>query len=133
MSSTLISALAARTRVLVGIITIFGLLVGSAASGFAEAKAYEVVKYKGKAGGLTFALDYGDGYAHASHLKVTEAGKTTQFMLDESGEMHFVPKDKRGGDKKVILKMAMDEGAPDKIEGTYVSGGKTTGFTLHRK
>lgn len=99
-----------------------------------EPKAYEVVKYKGKAEGVTIALDYGDGYPGASHMWVTDrkSGKTTRFMLDESGEMRFVPKKESGGKKEVVLKMGMDDGPAAKIEGTYTIDGKVIQFTLRK-
>jgi hypothetical protein len=69
------------------------MLVFACQGAVAEPKAYEVVKYKGKANGVTIALDFGDGYVEASHLWFADrkSGKTTRFMLDESGEMRFVP------------------------------------------
>jgi uncharacterized cupredoxin-like copper-binding protein len=116
-------------RVLLAVV----VLIFACGSVVAEPKAYEVVKYKGKAEGLTFALDYGDGYAHASHMKVTDRrGKTTPFGLDGNNVMRFVPEKQSGVEKEIVLKMAMDEGAPDKVDGTYTVDGKLTPFTLRR-
>lgn len=111
------------------------LLVGAFSStAFAEAKAYEVVKYRGEAGGVSFALDYGDGYIEASEMRIIEKGKTTRFMLDTSGEMmHFVPDKKDGTDRRIVLKLGIDEAPGNKIEGTYAAAGKTIKFTLRRK
>src|SRR5687768_13557350 len=97
------------------------LLVLVGGSVFAEPKAYELVKYRGKAEGMSFVLNYGDGYAHASEMWVTErkSGKSARFGLDDSGQMRFVPGKQSGGKREIILKMGMDEGAPDKVEGTY--------------
>ena len=103
------------------------------ASAFAEAKAYEVVKYSGKVGSMVIAFDYADGYVDASEVRVTETGKTIRFRLDGSGEMHFVPDKKAAGDKKVILKLGVDEVAPARIEGSYTSSGKTIAFVLGQK
>jgi hypothetical protein len=96
------------------------------------AKAYEVVKYKGKAEGVTIALDFGDGYVEASHMWVTErkSGKRTRFMLDESDEMRFVPQKPSAQKKEVVLKMGRDDGPAEKIEGTYTVDGKVIQFTL---
>lgn len=104
-------------------------------SAVAEPKAYEVVKYKGKAEGVTIALDYGAGYPEASRMWVTDrkGGKTTRFMLDESGEMRFVPKKPTAKKREVALMMSMDGGPlAEKIEGTYTVDGKQTKFTLQR-
>jgi hypothetical protein len=100
----------------------------------AEPKAYEVVKYKGAANGVTIALDYGDGYPQASHMRVTDrkGGKTTRFVLDESGEMRFVAEKQSGGKREVILKMGVDDGPAERIEGIYAVDGKQTHFTLRK-
>jgi hypothetical protein len=98
------------------------------------AKAYEVVKYKGKAEGVTIALDFGDGYPEASEMWVTDrkSGKRTRFGLDDSGELRFVPKPQSGPKREVVLKMSMNDGPADKIEGTYTVDGKQMQFTLRR-
>jgi hypothetical protein len=103
------------------------------ASAFAEAKAYEVVKYKGKVGSMVIAFDYANGYVDASEVRVTETGKTIRFRLDGSGEMHFVPDKKAGAEKKIILKLGVDDAPPTKIEGSYISVGRTTAFVLEQK
>jgi hypothetical protein len=110
------------------------VLVFACRSAVAEPKAYEVVKYKGKAEGVTIALDYGNGYPDASHLWVTDrkSGKATRFMLDESGEMRFVPKKLGAQKREIVLKMSMDDGPAEKIEGIYTVDGKRTDFTLRK-
>jgi hypothetical protein len=111
------------------------VLVFACLSAVAEPKAYELVKYKGKAEGVTIALDYGAGYPEASHMRVTDrkSGKTTRFMLDESGEMRFVPKKPSAQKREVVLKMSMDGGPlADEIDGTYTVDGRQTQFTLQR-
>ena len=110
------------------------VLVFACRSAVAEPKAYEVVKYKGKAEGVTIALDYGDGYPGASHIWVTDrkSGKTTRFMLDESGEMRFVPKKPSAQKKEVVLNMGREDGPAEKIEGTYTVDGKVIQFTLRK-
>jgi hypothetical protein len=107
-------------------------LVFACLSAFAEPKAYEVVKYKGKAEGVTFALEFGAGYVDASHMWVTDrkSGKRTRFMLDESDEMRFVPKEPSAQKKEVVLKMGREDGPAEKIEGTYTIDGKVIQFTL---
>ena len=110
------------------------VLICACLSAVAEPKAYEVVKYKGKAESVTIALDFGDGYVDASHMWITDrkSGKTTRFMLDESSEMRFVPKKPTAQKKEVVLKMGRDDGPAEKIEGTYTVDGKVTLFTLRR-
>jgi hypothetical protein len=110
------------------------VLLCACRSAVAEPKAYEVVKYKGAANGVTIALDYGDGYPQASHLWVTDgkSGKTTRFMLDESGEMRFVPKKPSAQKREIILKMGMDDGPAERIEGIYTVDGKQTPVTLRK-
>ena len=100
---------------------------------FGEAKAYDLIKYEVKVGRLTFALDYGAGYIEASEMRITEAGKTTRFRLNDSDEMQFVPDKKTSGDKKIILKLGRDDPPPAKIEGTYTAGGRTIAFVLVQK
>jgi hypothetical protein len=46
------------------------------------AKAYDVVKYKGKGPSVRVTFDFGYGYPHASEIKITESasGKTIKFL-----------------------------------------------------
>ena len=100
-----------------------------------EPKAYELVRYRGKAAGLTIAFDFGDGYPEASEVRITAAGrrKSTRFVLDDSGKMRFVPEKDRGSGEEVTLKMGPDDAAPAKVEGTYRAAGKTIPFSLAKK
>jgi hypothetical protein len=110
------------------------MLLFACRSAVAEPKAYEVVKYKGTANGVTIALDYGDGYPQASHMRVTDrkSGKSARFVLDESGELRFVPEKQSDGKREVVLKMSMDDGPAAKVDGTYTVDGKRTHFTLRK-
>jgi len=101
----------------------------------AEAKAYELVKYLGKVGGVTIAFDFADGYPGASTLKITEAGskKPVVYRLDGAGPNHFAPVSGGGGIKGVTLTLDMEAAAPAKVEGSYEAGGKTISFTLAKK
>lgn len=110
------------------------VLIFACGSAVAEPKAYEVVKYKGKAEGMTFALDFGDGYPDASEMKVTErkSGKSTRFGLDDSDEMRFVPAKQGAGKREIVLKMNRNGGPPDQVDGIYTVDGKQTQFTLRR-
>jgi hypothetical protein len=103
-------------------------------SAVAEPKAYEVVKYKGTANGVTITLDFGDGYPQASHMRVTDRknGKSTRFVLDDSGDLRFVPEKQSGGKREVVLKMSMDDGPGATVDGTYTADGKQTLFTLRK-
>lgn len=101
----------------------------------AEAKAYELVQYQGKAGGVTIAFDFADGYPEASALKVTEAKgkKPVLFREDGLGPGHFAPVKGGGAVKSVTLNVDMEARAPAKVEGSYEAGGKTVAFTLTKK
>ena len=104
------------------------LLVCAGRSAVAEPKAYQLVKYKGKAEGVTIALDYAGGYEEASRMWVTDRkGKTTRFMLDESGELRFVPKKPETRKREVVVKKGTDDGP---IAATYTVNGKAIQFTL---
>ena len=108
-------------------------LLSLALPAFGEPKAYELVRYRGKAAGLTIAFDYASGYADASKLRitVTRTGKTTRFVLDEEGDkqLRFVPEKNRDGGDEVIFKMNTGE-EDGKWSGVYRTGGKTIPFTL---
>ena len=75
---------------------------------FAEPKAYELVKYRGKAEGLTIAFDCGCGYPEASEVRIKQGrrGKSTSFRLVEGGEMHpgEEPRRRRGSDRRDELR-----------------------------
>lgn len=121
-------------RVIRRLVLTFLLLTAVSPACFAEAKAYDLVKYRGSAGGVAFELDYGAGYIEASEMRVTENGRKSRFMLDTSGEMmQFVPDKKDGTDRKVVLKLGVDDGPGKKIEGTYTSAGRTIEFVLRQK
>ena len=116
------------------VLFIAAVLFFACRSAVAEPKAYELVKYKGKAEGLIFALDFGDGYPDASEMRVTDrkSGKSTRFGLDDSSEMRFVPEKQGTGKREIVLKMNSNGGPPDKVDGTYTVEGKQTQFTLRR-
>jgi hypothetical protein len=105
-------------------------LVGMVSMLHAEPKAYDVVKFRGKAGAVTVAFDYADGYYEASELHTIQGGKTTKFKMDSTGNgtMTFVPE--KGGGKSVTVQIDYEQTAPRKVTGTYTSGGKSVEFTL---
>jgi hypothetical protein len=112
-------------------LTIFvGLFLGMVSLIHAEPKAYELVKFRGKAGAVTVAFDYADGYYEASELHTVQGGKTTKFKMDSTGNgtMTFVPE--KGSGKSVTLQIDTEQTAPRKVTGTYSSGDKSTPFTL---
>ncbi|MEP6671504.1 MAG: hypothetical protein ABJF10_20245 [Chthoniobacter sp.] len=109
---------------------IIGLLLSVLSFAQAEPKAYDLVKYRGKAATVTIAFDFADGYPQASEIKITDGKKTTTFRLDGSGEMKFAPEKAGGAIKSVALKMGMDDSAPAKVSGSYLAGGKSVPFTL---
>jgi hypothetical protein len=110
-------------------------LVALSVPAFGEPKAYDLVRYRGKAEGLTIAFDFGNGYPQASEVRIAEGNgrKSKRFVLDESGEMHFVPEKDRSSGEGVTLKMSPDDAAPAKVEGIYRAGGKAIFFSLTRR
>jgi hypothetical protein len=107
------------------------VLIAFAVPAFGEPKAYELVRYRGKAAGLTIAFDFANGYPEASEIRITKAGarQSRKFHLADSGEMRFVPVTGRDRGDGVILKMTAFE-QPEKVEGVYRVEGKTIPFTL---
>jgi hypothetical protein len=94
-------------------------------------KAYEVVKYSGKAGAVAVSFDYADGYPEASELTLSEDGKIVK-MQPEGGEMNF-----QGtlANKPIQVRVAMDPyaEAPAAVEVTVVRGKDETKLTLKKK
>lgn len=111
---------------------IVALLLAFALPAFAEPKAYELIKYRGKAAGLTIAFDFGYGYPEASEIRIKQGrrGKSTRFVLTEGGEMRFVPAKNRASSEEVTLAMRRDADPAEKVQGAYRAGGKTIPFTL---
>jgi len=99
----------------------------------AEPKAYDLVKYQGKAGSVTIAFDFADGYPEASTMKITEGKKTTAFNLEGLDNIQFVPAKGGGSIKRVSLDLSGDDRAPAKVTGSYVAGEKTVAFTLTKR
>ena len=106
----------------------------------AEPKAYDSVKYRGLAGGYTIVFDFADGYPEASEIRITATGGRPRiFVLDDSGQMRFVPKSHQGANERVILKMDRDDDGPAKVEGIYQGAkdqagpGRTVSFTLTKQ
>jgi hypothetical protein len=114
-----------------------GLWLGVLACVQAEPKAYELVKYQGKAGRVKVAFDFADGYPEASEMKVTEPGgwmaKTFHLDDDGSGAVRFVPVKSGGVVQSVTLKMDLNDRAPATVAGSYMAGGKSVPFTLAKK
>lgn len=97
-----------------------------------EPKAYEVVRYRGQAAGMTIALDFGDGYPEASVLKITQKGKSAgpRFVFAESESLRFVPENKGTDDAEVVFEMEPDAAPPSRLKGVYRAIGKTIPFVL---
>ena len=110
-------------------------LIAFSLPSFGEPKAYEVVKYRGAANGMTIAFDFADGYSEASELRITAKGhQSVSFSLDEIGETRFVFKNKASGGQKVILRMSPADAAPTKVEGVYHGAkGQTVSFSLTKQ
>jgi hypothetical protein len=115
-------------------LTIFTFVVGGIIAGIhAEPKAYDLVKYQGKAGGVTIAFDFADGYPEASTMKITDGKKTTTFNLEGLDKIQFVPAKGGGSIKRVSLDLSGDDRAPAKVTGSYVAGERTVAFTLTKR
>ena len=71
---------------------VLGVLILAAPRAAAMAKAYDLISYKGKAGGVTIVFEFAAGYPSASKVSMTTAstGKTAKFNLDDPDKMHFV-------------------------------------------
>ena len=110
-------------------------LLGLALPALADPKAYDLVKYRGSAAGVVIAFDFADGYPEASKVRVTEKGKRTIFLLDNSGMMRFVPEKQKepNGGRGLTLKMSPDDAAPERVEGTYHNGARTVRFALKKQ
>jgi hypothetical protein len=109
---------------------IVGLWLGVVSMVHAEPKAYDIIKFRGKAGAVTVAFDFAQGYSEASELHTVQGGKTTKFKMDSTGEgtMTFVPE--KGSGKSVVVKINGEDIAPAKVGATYTSGGKAVDVTL---
>jgi len=114
---------------------LIGLFLSLLSFAHAEPKAYDLLKYRGKAGGVTIAFDFAHGYPEASELRVIEGRKTIKFAMENSDQMLYLPEKPPGGTvKSVTLKMDLEVMvAPDKVSGSYVAGGKTVRFTLTKR
>ena len=112
--------------------TAFALLIAFALPALAEPKAYELIKYRGKAEGLTIAFDLAAGYPEASELRIKQGrrGKTTRFVLVDEDKMRFVPEQNRASGEEVTIELSPNDGSDDKVNGTYRAAGKTIRFTL---
>ena len=110
-------------------------LLALARPGLAEPKAYELIKYRGKAEGLTIAFDYGWGYPEASEIRINRArgGKSMRFALVDETQMRFVSEKNRASGEEVTLEMGSYDDPRDKLKGAYHSGGKTIRFTLRKQ
>ena len=102
---------------------------------WAEPKAYDLVKYRGQAEGLTIAFDYGWGYPEASEIRIKQrgSGKNMRFALVDETEMRFAPEKNGGSGEEVKLEMDSYDDPPKKVKGTYRAGEKTIRFTLTKQ
>lgn len=117
-------------RVLFAIV-VLGMSVAGVHQASAEAKAYEMIHYKGKVGNLTIAFDFASGYAEASKVRVTSgSGKPVRFKMDGAEKLHFVPETGGDGTKEVTITLEPDAEPPAKVDGEYKAGEKTMSFTL---
>ena len=123
---------------LVTLLLFTGLICVNAGVKAQQAKAYETVRYKAKAGNLIFLLDYADGYIGASRIRLKQNGQKTQIFLPESGttesngDFKFVPQ--RSADKTEITltRLNDEETAPPVIRGTYRAKDHPVGLMFKR-
>ena len=109
---------------------IVSLLLGALSVTRAEPKAYELVKYQGKSGGLSVLFDFAEGYWEASALKIVAGGKTTKFNLDLSSDAAIQFAAREGVAAR--SKMNPDDTAPATVSGSYVAAGKAVPFVLKK-
>lgn len=111
---------------------VLALLLAFTLPALAEPKAYELIKYRGKAEGLTIAFDLANGYPEASEVRIKQGrrGKPTIFRLFGNEEMRFIPVKNRASGEEVTIELSPDDGSDDKVKGEYRAGGKTIPFTL---
>lgn len=111
--------------------SVLAVLLTAISQGFAEAKAYDLIRYRGKAEGLTIAFDLGCGYVEASEVRIKQGrSKSMRFALVSGDAMRFVPEKNRGSGEEVTLEMSPDDCPEETVRGTYRAGGKTIRFTL---
>jgi hypothetical protein len=103
-----------------------------------QAKAYETVHYRAKAGDLLFQLNYADGYIGASQIKLRENGRKTRIFLPESGaiesngDFRFVPQQIAHNGDICLTRLNEEETAPDLIRGSYRAKGRTVVLIFKR-
>jgi hypothetical protein len=112
---------------------IFALLIAlvflSTSAKAQQAKAYETVHYKAKAGNLLFLLNYADGYIGASQIKLRENGRKIRIFLPESGaiesngDFRFVLQPSANKTDIILTRLNDEETAPDLIRGSYRANG----------
>ena len=111
---------------------VLALLLAFAPAAPAEPKAYDLIKYRGKAQGLTIAFDFAAGYPEASEVRIKNGrrGKSTRFRLVEGDELRFVPEKNGAGSEELTIEGISYDGSDEKVNGVYRAGGKTIRFTL---
>jgi hypothetical protein len=111
---------------------VFALLLAVGRPAAGEPKAYELIKYRGKAEGLTIAFDLAAGDPEASQVRINHGrrGKTMRFVLVNEDKMRFLPEKNRASGEEVMIELSPNDGSDDKVNGAYRSGEKTIRFTL---
>jgi hypothetical protein len=103
-----------------------------------QAKAYETVHYRAKAGDLLFLLSYTDGYISASRISLRLNGQKTLLFLPESGtsesngDFNFVSQPiAHNGDIR-LMQLNEEETAPALIRSSYRAKGRTVVLIFKR-
>lgn len=106
----------------------------AAPNSLATPKSYELVNYTGKVADMRFSFGLAQGWPDGSKITTTVADKATKFRLVSrtETEFQFVPLDEKIEKATITLKISgFGEGpSPNRVEGTYSSGGKDAPFTL---
>jgi len=118
--------------------TIHLLLMLLAASLFASVapiraspKAYDLVRYTGRAGHFKISFNYADGYPGASTLTVTDESTGAVTNLEHQSEsMAFVPEKPGGKITSVTFTIDVAADTPEKMKGALVSERRRIFFTL---
>jgi hypothetical protein len=103
-----------------------------------QAKAYETVHYRAKAGNLLFLLNYADAYIGASQIKLRESRRKIRIFLPESGrieingDLRFVLQPSANNTDIILTHLNEEETAPDLIRGSYRAKGHTVVLIFKR-
>lgn len=111
-------------------VILIGLLTANYSVKAQQAKAYETIYYKARAGHLLFLLNYGDGYLAASQIRVRQSGQKALVFLpvsgaaESNGDFEFYPQQPGSKDSIILTHINEEETAPTFIRARYRAKGK---------